>query len=115
MTISISSGKYDVIENGIVIADSWNSEIEFHVDANAILKFDIILKFIETSDGKQNFTKEVKDNKITFECVNFGNSTGTAYPLEIATIVGKKMYLNFRNYGEKDVMRKIEYTFYIER
>ena len=31
MEVKVSSGKYNVISSGLVLADAWDSDIEFHV------------------------------------------------------------------------------------
>lgn len=115
MKISVSSGKYDVIGSGLVIADSWNSNIEFHLHISNLLIFNIILVFLEKEKEKRKLEIETGNNTVTFNCINFEDTSGTAYPLEIATVKGKKIFLSFRNYGEKDIMRKIEYTFFVEK
>lgn len=115
MNITVSSGKYDVIQSGLVIADSWNSDIEFHLQLSKITVLNVTLRFVEQEGADKNFEVLAESNALVFKCTNFMDSTGTSYPIELATIKGKKVFLNFRNYGEKNVMRKIEYAFYSEK
>lgn len=115
MKITVSSGKYDVIENGSVIADAWESDIEFHLYVNPLGYITLILHFEEQKDSERKIEFEAKENKIKFTCINFEDTVGTSRPLELGVISGKKVYFNFRNYEEKKVMRKIEYTFYEEK
>lgn len=113
--VSVSSGKYDVVSSGMIIADSWDSDIEFHLKVMKLLPLNVKLKFEENPEFEKIFKVESEENAIVFRCINFKDSTGTAYPIELATVKGKKILFYFRNYGEKNVIRKIEYTFYVEK
>lgn len=115
MNVTVSSGKFDVISSGLVIADNWESDIEFHININKLIKLHVKLRFIEEEGAERDFRIESEEAALVFKCVNFGDTVGTSYPLEIASFSGKKIYFNFRNYEEKKVMRKIEYTFYTDK
>ncbi len=112
MNVTVSSGKYDVISSGCVIADAWESDIQFHIHLNALTILEVELRF-EYEEGKdRNFTVESTGKSLLFRCVNFSDTVGTSHPLEIGEFLGKKIFLSFRNYEEKNVMRKIDYAFY---
>lgn len=114
MKINILSGSYKIIKSGSIIADEWASDIKFQLCPNAIISMTICLHFEEREGHERSLNVQSNTNTITFVCVNFGDTVGTSHPIEIGKISGKRIYFNFRNYEEKRVMRKIEYTFYEE-
>ena len=115
MKITASSGNYQKIDSGLIIADKWDSDIIFHITDEKDFNYDVILKFKEDESGKQEFSRTIEKSKNTtiFECVNFRDTTGTKRPIQVVALEEKKVYITFRNYGEKNVMRKVEYTFYL--
>ena len=96
MKINILSGSYKVIKSGSIIADEWASDIKFQLCPNAIISMTICLHFEEREGHERSLNVQSNTN------------------IEIGKISGKRIYFNFRNYEEKRVMRKIEYTFYEE-
>lgn len=115
MEVKVSSGKYNVISSGLVLADAWDSDIEFHVQIIKGTILNIKLKFEEKEGRNRDLEIESEKNALVFKCINFSDSSGTAFPIEIGTFIGKRLFFNFRNYGEKNVMRKVEYTFLTEK
>lgn len=112
MNVTISSGKYNVISSGCVVADSWESDIYFHVQINTSLTLEIVLHFEEIEGKGRDFTVEAKEKALYFKCINFSDTVGTASPLELGEFLGTTLFFYFRNYEEKGVMRKIDYAFY---
>lgn len=115
MEVSASSGKYSVISSGLVLADDWDSDIGFHVQITKEMVLNIKLKFEEKEGAGRDLEIEAGKDELIFKCINFSDSSGTAFPIEIGTFLGEKLFFNFRNYGEKNVMRKVEYTFFTEK
>ena len=115
MEIKISNDNYKIISSGMVIMHKHDSELKFSIKASETFSFDLILKFVIDDKKERTLNKEVNDNKIIFECVNFKEQlgVGTTEPLSIATVSGKEVLFHFWSYsmGDRNT-RKIEYTFF---
>ncbi len=118
MNIFITSGGYEIISTGSVIAFEEESDISFHFVGDESFQFDLKIIFKTDDTGHQTINRTVQGNSIEFNCINFNNAgTGTSVPIELATFQGKKIYIRFWSYLLGDMpdqkkARKIEYTFY---
>lgn len=118
MTIEKTTSDYTIVDSGAVITYSGMSDLTLSVKANKDFTFSIVIRFESAKEKEQKIERNVSGNLITLTCVNFDNSlgTGTAEPLDIATIEGKKLYLNLWAYAlGAGAQRYIVYTFYQER
>lgn len=115
MKVTVSSGEYDVISSGCVVADSWESDIQFHIQLEDSLTIEIVLHFEYLENKEREFSVESTENSLIFKCVNFSDTVGTSQPIELGVFFGKTIFFGFRNYEEKHVMRKIEYAFYTNK
>ena len=118
MNINVTSGGYEVVDTGSVVAFEEESDISFHFFGDNSFQFDLKITFRTDDTGKQTINRTVQGNDIEFTCTNFNDSgTGTSVPIELATFQGKKIYIRFWSYLLGDIpnqkkTRKIEYTFY---
>ncbi len=119
MKIRITSGEYEIIDSGIVIAAEEDKDVTFHVEAGIAFSFSLQLTFKNNDSGEQTIERNITGNQIKFDCYNFFNAgTGTSELIELATYQGQKMYIKFWSYLDGDLpkkkkTRKIEYTFYL--
>lgn len=115
MDIKMSNDNYKIVSSGMVIMYKYDSELKFSIKASETFSFDLVLKFVTDENRERTLNKEVSDNKIILECVNFKEQqgVGTIVPLSIATVSGKDVLFHFWSYsmGNRDT-RKIEYTFF---
>ena len=115
MNLNISTSGYNVIRSGNAILYDENADLKFKITVGNGFRFNIILKFINDADKKQDLEKKIsEDNTIIFICTNFNNTlgTGTKRPLPVATIAGKEWFLHLFVYGndDKDAPKRVEYT-----
>lgn len=112
MEICISTNGYKVISHGDVLLYDGNSEMKMDVTADNNFKFTILIKFIQSENGKTGLDKKTDQNTLIFECTNFQTmGTGTTSPIPIATIDGKGWFLHFWAYKASDNSpRRVEYT-----
>lgn len=118
MEITKSSSNHEILDSGSIILFDGDAELELSIKMDDSFQFGVILRFESTNDGKQNLTSDVNDNKITLSCINFNNilGTGTRQPIELAQFQGKRVYMHFWVYALGDTsLRRIAYTFYMER
>ncbi len=119
MKIEKSSANHTILDTGSVITFDSSAELSFGIDMDENFKFDLILKFEKDDKNiKYDVKKAVNGNVITLTCINFDYDLGigTNFPIELATVNGKKVYINFWVYAlGEDSLRKITYTFYQER
>lgn len=118
MKILKYSSNFEIIDSGALIAYDNDSNVIMSIECDENFTFN--LKFVfDSSDCKDhNLKLRIDDNTIELTCTNFDNAlgTGTAKPIELATVNGKKVYLNFCAYSLlNNAMRKIDYTIYVER
>jgi len=114
MKVEISSGNYDVIDSGTIVANL-AEPIEFKVSN---LKFIITFK----SDIKQEKTTVEKEvlgtDTLKFTLINFNNSLGhrNNSSLSLGKYGSQKLFLNYGVYSISDTIGKIfHYTFFLEK
>lgn len=118
LEITKSSQKYDVLESGSLITYSNNADVTFNLTFDDTFAFGLVLEFGSDGEKEHKLFKKVDQNTITLVCTNFDNplGTGTIQPIELATYGNKKVYLNFWvNALANNSLKKISYTFYIEK
>lgn len=121
MKINLHSLNYDIIDHGTVFLFDEDSDLTFDIDTENNFHFRLVLKFINNPISGQMINRNVINNEIIMECVNFLSSgTGTSIPIEIAMTNGKKIYIMFWTYIEGDVIgqkrpRSVKYTLFLER
>ena len=118
MTIEKTTSDYLIIDSGAVITYSGKSDLTLSIKTDNDFSFSIEIKFVSTNDKVHKIERNVSGNLLTLTCVNFDNplGTGTAEPLDIATVSGKKLYLNLWAYAlGAGAQRYVVYTFYRER
>lgn len=115
MDVRIKSGNTKVIASGTVISYNNNPiEISFGLGGNALkLIFDF------KNDKKQNErrieAKQLGNNELKILLLNFNNllGTGTAKPILIGTLSGKKISINFKVQDNDKTSKTLHYTIYL--
>lgn len=109
---------YDIIDSGSISSFDSKSNIGFKLKIEN-QQINIVFNFSEDVDTNKLGLKTVvdKDNGIIIECINFNNpiGAGTVKAIELATVNGKKLYINFNVSKLNNGPHLINYTFYIER
>ena len=117
MQISLSSGKYKIINSGQTFLFADSNELKIEVDADNSFKFSICLKFENDDMHEQKINSVIREDEIILTCVNFKNSgTGLYKPVHIATIDGKALWFVFWSYLEGSLegkVRSVKYTFFV--
>ena len=114
MEIKISNGNFDIISSGTIVANH-AEPIEFTING---LTF--IFEFLSDLEQKTPIVKkDVIDKKaLKFTLINFDNSLGhrNTLPISLATIDGRKLFINYGIYSMSDTTGKIfHYTFLLEK
>jgi hypothetical protein len=110
----ILSGDKEVFQEGTVITFN-NEGIIFEIkDIKVKLSFEN-----DTSIKKPSMKAENSEDKIlTFKLINFNNPLGiaTTKPLQIGTITGRTLFLNFSVHTIGNTAQKtVHYTYYFEK
>ena len=118
MLIEKTSSDHIILDSGSAITFNSTAELSLSCKMDDDFGFTLVINFESNGDKQRSLKQSVDGNTIQLTCINFDNSlgTGTTKPIELATYNGKKIYINFFVYalGEKS-LRKIVYTFYMER
>jgi hypothetical protein len=113
MKITTGENKYEILDSGTVISFEGESlTFELAADLKVIMSF----KQDKEINGQKMDFKEISPKELEIILINFNNSLGTANvsPLDIATIGGKKTYLNFIVHSIDNSQQKtIHYTWYL--
>lgn len=119
MKISLESGNLDVLTTGTAFLKEPNSDLTFNLNfEEENFKIRIVLKFVSTDEKEYSIEREISGNTATLLCYNFDEKSGigTSFPIDMATINDRKLYLHFWAYMiGKNETRKVEYTFYRKR
>lgn len=103
MQLNISTNGYKILSGGDILSYDVNSEVNFDIIADNGFKFSIVLKFLQEENKEQRLNKNVQNNTIIFECVNFNPlGTGTITPLSLATVDGKEWFFHFCVFSTSD-------------
>ena len=123
--IKQSCGNYIVLQSGMVITTGKNEGLTLQLSLNngvGSSQFSFSIKFLfEDKDGedKSYSTKsDIDNNSISITCINFNNpwGTGPINPINIATYLGRSIFLQFVIYEMgQGTAKKIEYCFYYQR
>ena len=122
--VKIETGKYRIIDSGVVISAGLNDDISIIVTPGEDNNFTFTVKWIFEVVEKQPYSiahRVDADNGIVYiKCTNFDNAlgTGTIVPFELARIGEKALCVQFWGYLLGDISggcRKLDYTFYIEK
>lgn len=112
---------YEILEADTALLPNETSDLKIHFKFDKF-EFDLQMVFlINTESSEKNLQLKAEGTLLKVECTNFNAvGTGTTEPIEIATIDGKKLFINFWSYllggnKKKQRIRKIEYTILIER
>ncbi|MDX2360372.1 MAG: hypothetical protein QNK23_06175 [Crocinitomicaceae bacterium] len=110
MNVKISTGNYEIIDSGTIVANSGES-IVFEVSS---LTF--IFEFrSDPNKPKSNISKEVDgDKSLKIILTNFNNSLGTRNtdPLSIGTVNNRQLFINFNVYfNSESVGPTFHYSF----
>ncbi len=113
--IKISVGDYEIYDSGVVISHE-NKDILFEVKN---LKIKIVFENNpDIKDYEAKISLPEDRSCMTLTLINFNNSLGTGLtkPVEIGTINGSRLFLQFIVYrlGESD-SRMISYTWLIQK
>lgn len=113
--IKIRVGEYEIYDSGVVISHE-NKEILFEVKNLKVKILFVSDPETKSYDAKISLTKDRSCMLLTL--INFNNSLGTGLtkPVEIGTINGARLFLQFIVYrlGESD-SRMISYTWMIQK
>lgn len=119
ITISKTTSEYKILDSGSVITFNSSADLSFSIDIDTF-HFNLVIKFESEEGGKRelrnNLSKE--SSTITLTCINFDNPLGTATKtaIELATVGGKKVYINFEvSCIDKESPKNIIYTLYSEK
>lgn len=111
------SGKYKIVDSGNIITFDENSGVEIVVKPSETFSFKVSIEF-EENGGERNLEKTVygESNEIIIKCINFEMGAGTAEPLELATVSGKKVFFHFwvEKIAASQYIRSVQYTVFIE-
>lgn len=118
-TVDKSSANYDILDSGSVITFNSTADLTLSIDVKTF-HFNLVIKFENEKGGKRELRNNVstETNTITITCINFDNPLGTSTKtaIELATVQGKKIYLNFEvSCIDKDSPKNIIYTLYSEK
>ena len=122
MEISVKSGRFDVIGNGVLFSYDKESifkiKLNFNEGGDNPFIFTVQFEFIKDDKNGGIKLKTDEDNGvIILKCMGFDSTfgTGNVEPIELATYNGGKIYLRFQEYLLGDATRKLEYCFYQEK
>ncbi|HJB15536.1 MAG TPA: hypothetical protein IAA05_05770 [Candidatus Blautia excrementipullorum] len=103
MQLDISTNGYKVLSSGEILSYTTDSEVSFDIAAESGFTFSIVLKFLQEANKEQKLNKNIQNNTIIFECVNFSPlGTGTISPLSLATVSGKEWFFHFWVFSTSD-------------
>lgn len=123
MITEIRTDNYTVVESNVVYLNERNATLKLHFEFSNDFEFDFILYFTTDSRDEKHRIERLQSseekNELKIACINFDNplGTGTIEPLEIATIEGNILYIQFWSFllgGESRKTRKVEYTIFIK-
>lgn len=106
-----------VICSETAILETANNILNIEIDAENGFKFQVNFIFTdEENNEEQNLSSKVENGNIIIQCTNFKNPLGTGlkFPMEIATVSKKKVFLTFWVYGIGDSSKKVEYMLLME-
>lgn len=96
---------------------SFSKHDDFRLEITPVqdFTFNICIKIIENG-GARDVQKVVQGKDIYITCINFGLGAGTTFPLEIATVENKKMFLHLwlESVDSSSNVYKLNYTIYTE-
>ena len=113
--IKAYSGNHAVFASGMLFSFSKKDDFRLEITPNKDFTFNIYIKIVENG-GNRDVLKTVEDKDMYITCVNFGLGAGTTFPLEIATVENKKMFLHLwlEAVDSSSNVYKLNYTIYIE-
>lgn len=116
--IKKTSGNYNILDSGSIIAFDKSSNICFDLDLNESLKFTLTLNFVEKEKEKPSIASSVTNDAIVLVCTNFEDEFGVGLidPIRLAIADDKEVYFRFwvRKIG-KSGTKEVVYTFYVEK
>lgn len=123
MITEILSKNCVILDSNTVYLFEPYSDLTMHFESGSDeFNFNIKLIFKTDKDIEQSAERMVSGNEVAIRFTNFDNplGSGTSNPLEIATINEKKLYMHIWVYGvgqkqNVTIVRKIEYTVFMER
>lgn len=120
MQITLSSGKYNIVDSGQVFLFGEDEDLRIEVNTDKDFTFSMVFKFAKDNSGENKIVKKVVENTMEFLCLNFQDlGTGFSEPMSIAKIEGKEMFLMLWSCieGEKEGagVRSVKYTIYMEK
>ncbi len=115
MQIRLSSDKYEIIDSGQVFLFEKNKNLRLEVDAEDDFDFVIELRFYENESVNREIRQNIENGQILLSCYNFNREgAGLKFPVEVATIRGKKLYFMFWSDLLGEESRRVFYTFFYE-
>lgn len=113
LSVKLSSNSYDILDSGTFIT-AGNESAEIYLGD---LCFKLV--FINTDKPMNMIVEEDSSGKmLIFKLENFSKvvGSGTTAPLEVGSIMGKKLYFSFyiTAYNDESV-KQVTYTFYLKR
>ncbi|MCF8276721.1 MAG: hypothetical protein K9J17_08305 [Flavobacteriales bacterium] len=110
----ITTGDLEIFESGTIISYGIDP-ITFHITE----KIRIVFKFkIDSHQKAHQVRAEIsQENEMTLEFTNFEEALGigNTLPLELGTVKGRRLFLNYRIYSlaDKSVGKTVHYTWYL--
>jgi len=115
ITITASSGDYDIIDSGTVISFGGESVI-FRLPDNLIIRFAFLTDDSNNTHSIQYHQHSETDLEVRL--FNFNNplGTGNIEPIHIGNINNRPLFLNVRvHFLNASLSRTIHYTWYLQR
>ena len=107
----------NIIFSGTAILSNTDDTFSATIDTEKGTKLTFQLTFIDTEgDNNPQIKTEVRDGIAQITCINFKNALGTGLkePANVATLLGKKIYILFWAYSLGASSKKIDYMFLME-
>ena len=114
-SIKAHSGNHTVFASGMLFSFSKYDDFKLEITPSEDFSFNLFIKIIEDG-GARNVLKTVEGKDMYITCVNFGLGAGTTYPLELATVNNKRMFIHIwlESVDSSSNVYKLNYTIYIE-